>query len=85
MLSGDSAVPLAYYAGCASRQLGGPDGSITPAGLRAAARNRPVAVLVALGSHPPAFTAGWRSLALPGPAGPTDPTTLRAYLAPRNP
>ena len=85
VLSGDSAVPLAYYAGCASRQRGGPDGSITLAGLRAAARNRPVAVLVALGSHPPAFTAGWRSLALPGPAGPTDPTTLRAYLAPRNP
>lgn len=55
VISGDQAVPIAYYAGCASRQTTGHDGSITPAGLREAARRVPTAVLVAGGGPRPAY------------------------------
>ncbi|SHM21925.1 hypothetical protein [Actinacidiphila paucisporea] len=72
VLSGDSAVPAAFYAGCASRETAGADRSITADGLLAVARHRPVAVLVAPGDRPPAFARHWRSAALPG---------YRAYFA----
>ncbi|WP_078901435.1 hypothetical protein [Actinacidiphila yeochonensis] len=78
VLSGDHAVPMAYYARCASRQIGGPDAATTPAGLRADARTRPVALLVRYG-RVPAYAAGWRRLTLP------DLPALHgysAYLAP---
>jgi hypothetical protein len=79
VLSGDHAVPLAFAAGCASRQVGGPDGSITPAGLLAAARSRPVAFLVPGGGRPPRYARSWRAAALPdSPAF----RGYRAYLAP---
>jgi hypothetical protein len=80
MLSGATAVPIAYYTGCVSRQTSGPDQSITAAGVVAATRHQPVAVLVAAGSHPPAWAEHWRSAPLPSahgaPAG-------RAYLPPQ--
>jgi hypothetical protein len=63
VLSGDHAVPMAFYAGCSSRQVGGPDGSITPAGLRRTALHRPVALLVRGGR--PSYARGWRLLRLP--------------------
>ncbi|MER5279309.1 hypothetical protein ABT025_26710 [Streptomyces sp. NPDC002809] len=55
VISGEQAVPIAYYTGCASRQTAGHDGSITPAGLRDAARRVPTAVLVAGGGPRPAY------------------------------
>ncbi|WP_326663772.1 hypothetical protein [Streptomyces sp. NBC_00385] len=55
VISGDQAVPIAYYAGCASRQTAGHDGSITPAGLRESARRIPTAVLVSGGGRRPAY------------------------------
>ncbi|MFE9818381.1 hypothetical protein [Streptomyces sp. NPDC005773] len=55
VISGDQAVPIAHYAGCASRQTAGHDGSITPAGLREAARRVPTAVLVSGGGPRPAY------------------------------
>jgi hypothetical protein len=79
MLSGASAVPIAYYAGCASRQTSGPDQSITAAGVVAATRHQPVAVIVASGSHPPAFAKHWRAAPLP-PLHGVPPS--HAYLPP---
>jgi len=79
VLTGDHAVPMAFYARCASRQIGGPDGSITPAALVAAARTRPVAVLVSRGGRPPAFARSWHAVALPdSPAFPG----YRGWIAP---
>lgn len=68
LLSGDHAVQLSFYTGCASRQTGGPDASITPAGLRAAARQKPVAVVAPPGDRPAAVAPGWRQSTIPGTA-----------------
>ncbi|MYS22743.1 hypothetical protein GA0115240_14446 [Streptomyces sp. DvalAA-14] len=65
VLTGDHAVPMAFYTGCSSRQIGGSDGSITPAGLLAAARTRPLAVLVPAGGRPPRYARAWRVITLP--------------------
>lgn len=65
VLSGDYAVQLSYYARCASRQTAGPDESTTPDGVLAAARSRPVGVLVPPGAEPPAFARDWRPAPLP--------------------
>ncbi|MFR9757590.1 hypothetical protein [Streptomyces sp. TR06-5] len=66
-VSGVDAIRLAYYAGCASRQIGGHDGSITPAGLRRLARHRPVAYTTSasLGPTRPTYTQQWQSAELP--------------------
>ncbi|MFF7155426.1 hypothetical protein [Streptomyces sp. NPDC008139] len=79
VLTGDHAVPLAFYVGCASRQVGGPDASISPSGLVAAARTRPVAVLVPPSAHPPRYARRWPSRALP-----SSPSfrAYHAYLSP---
>lgn len=78
-VSGVSAVPIAFYAGCSSRQLSGPDVSIDTAGLLAQTRQRPVAYLVTGGGRPPAFARDWRSVPLPTPHG---ARAFRAYLPP---
>lgn len=80
VLSGSSAVPLAFHAGCASRQIGGPDASITAAGLTSAAGRVPVAFLVTAHGRPPDFARAWRAVPLPG-AGPY--AGYLAYVAPR--
>ncbi|MBM9435311.1 hypothetical protein JT723_05535 [Streptomyces bryophytorum] len=79
VLSGDSAVPLAFYTGCASRQTAGADRSITVPGLVAAAGHRPVAVLVAPGARAPAFARHWRSAVLAPGSG---SAAYRAYIRP---
>lgn len=66
VLSGDHAVQLSFYTGCASRQTGGPDAGITPGGLRTAARDEPVAVLTPPNAKPPAFARSWRHTTIPG-------------------
>ncbi|MYU31717.1 hypothetical protein GTW52_01015 [Streptomyces sp. SID8358] len=61
VISGEQAVPIAYYAGCASRQTTGHDARTTPAAVRAAARRVPTAVLVAGdAARPPSYARGWR-------------------------
>ncbi|MET9803200.1 hypothetical protein [Streptomyces sp. NPDC006368] len=65
VVSGEDAIRVAFRAGCASRQPGGHDGSITPRGLVALTRHRPVAVLVSGAARPPAYTRGWRVHRLP--------------------
>ncbi|MDX3056025.1 hypothetical protein PV394_12885 [Streptomyces sp. NE06-03E] len=79
VVSGDHAVPIAYYAGCVSRQTGGHDASITPEALRALARRVPTAVLTADGEVPPPAVGGARAVPLPAGlgAGPH-----RTYLLP---
>ncbi|MFJ5676359.1 hypothetical protein [Streptomyces sp. NPDC093097] len=81
-LSGDHAVQLAYYTGCASRQTAGPDAGTTPEQLRAEAAHRPVALLVPPATAPPPFARGWRPAPLPD-AGRF--RGYRAYLAPVGP
>ncbi|MGW5277625.1 hypothetical protein ACWEQP_34935 [Streptomyces sp. NPDC004044] len=78
VVTGFDAVPIGYYAGCASRQIGGHDGSITTDGLRAAARRTPVAVIVAPGHKPPAYARAWRPESLPPLRGGAD---LAVYVA----
>lgn len=79
VLSGSAAVPLAFYAGCASRDTGGPDASVTPAALVTRARSEPVAVVVAPGGTPPGYARSWASVPLPGAP---QLTGYRAYVAP---
>ncbi|MFB7269254.1 hypothetical protein [Streptomyces sp. NPDC056244] len=79
VVSGTEAVRIAFRAGCASRQTGGHDRSITPAALVATARERPVAVVVADKDEPPSYASGWRLQRLPDLPGRPG---LRAYLAP---
>lgn len=64
-ISGDHAVPIAFYAGCASRQIAGHDASTTAPELLAAARDQPLAVLVPPKVRPPAYARHWRSVPLP--------------------
>lgn len=65
VVSGSEAIRVAFRAGCASRQPGGHDGSITPQALAAAALRLPVAVLVSEGQRPPAYARQWRFHPLP--------------------
>ncbi|MFJ8863470.1 hypothetical protein ACIRD8_34270 [Streptomyces sp. NPDC102451] len=79
VVSGDQAVPIAYYAGCVSRQTGGHDASITPEALQALARRVPAAVLTAEGDVPPPAVDGARAVLLPPGRG---PGPHRTYLLP---
>lgn len=79
VVTGTEAVRIAFRAGCASRQTAGHDGSITPAGLTALARDRPVAVVVTGKSGPPAYARDWRVRRLPDLPGERD---CRVYLSP---
>ncbi|GAA3379074.1 hypothetical protein GCM10020367_61160 [Streptomyces sannanensis] len=65
LVTGYDAVPIAYYAGCSSRQPSGHDASITPDGIVAAVRRMPVAVLVTASQAPPGYARTWRPAALP--------------------
>ncbi|MEC4019349.1 hypothetical protein [Streptomyces sp. H27-D2] len=65
IVSGDYAVQIAFSSGCSSRQTAGPDASITQAGVAAAARREPVAVIVLPGERPPGYARAWRSAPLP--------------------
>ena len=79
VVSGAEAPRIAFQAGCASRQVGGHDGSITRAALGALAAERPAVYIGTGGNRPPAFARDWRPVPLPGlPARPD----LRAYLGP---
>ncbi|WP_254792812.1 hypothetical protein [Streptomyces sp. CC77] len=65
VVSGEDAVRIAYRAGCASRQPGGHDASITPAALARLGERRPVAVLLSGGRPAPEFARGWAAHPLP--------------------
>ena len=79
LLTGNQAIPIAFYARCASAQISGTDKSATPAGIVAAAATRATAVLESPGTAPPAYARHWQRHLLPG----TGQLRLVAYLAPR--
>ncbi|MFI6082871.1 hypothetical protein ACIBBB_18150 [Streptomyces sp. NPDC051217] len=79
VISGTEAIRVAFRAGCASRQTGGHDGSITPAQLVAVASERPVAFVVAGQARPPAYARGWRVERIPDLPGLSD---CRVHLSP---
>ncbi|MFD7918032.1 hypothetical protein ACFV3R_02165 [Streptomyces sp. NPDC059740] len=80
VISGEQALRIAYRAGCASRQVGGHDGSITGAGLVRLARSQPVAVVVPEARRRPRWATGWRRVTLPVVSG-LSGGRLRAYVA----
>ncbi|MEU6807864.1 hypothetical protein ABZ920_02365 [Streptomyces sp. NPDC046831] len=73
LLTGQNAIPIAFYAGCASAATGGPNANTTRAAVERAARRMPVAVLTTADGRPPAYARGWPSRRV-GP--------LRLYVAP---
>jgi hypothetical protein len=66
LLTGDHAIPIAFYARCTSVQTSGNNTNATQAGILAAVGHRPVAVLRARGERPPAYARAWPARALPG-------------------
>ncbi|MFF0479797.1 hypothetical protein [Streptomyces sp. NPDC004435] len=79
LVTGREYVPIGYFTGCSSRQPHGHDGSITEAGLAAAARTVPLAVVVPAGRTPPAYARGWPATRLPTTPG---WAPLDAYVSP---
>lgn len=76
VITGEQAPPIAFYAGCASRQPTGHDASLTPDRLGALAATRPVVLLER--GPPPAWAYGWRRVPLHLSADPR----WTAYLPP---
>jgi hypothetical protein len=67
LVSGPTTVPIAYYAGCLSIATHGSNANITVDGIRAAAQDQHVAVLVPPGGRPPGYAARWPWRPLPAP------------------
>lgn len=59
LLTGDYAIPIAYYAGCASAHTHGNNANTTRAGILRTAERIPVAALVAPGGGAPEFARAW--------------------------
>ncbi|MFF7390813.1 hypothetical protein ACFZAE_20545 [Streptomyces scabiei] len=59
LLTGDYAIPIAYYAGCSSGHTSGNNANITRDGILRTADRMPVAALVAPGGGPPEYARGW--------------------------
>ncbi|MEU3982108.1 hypothetical protein AB0F77_18725 [Streptomyces sp. NPDC026672] len=66
LLTGHDAVPVAYYAGCASGATGGHNANTTPAEIARTARRTPVAHLAVPEGRPPGYTRDWTSVPLEG-------------------
>jgi hypothetical protein len=79
LLTGNQAIPIAFYARCTSAQISGTDKSSTPAGIVKLAAMEPTAVLESPGTAPPGYARAWQRHPLPG----TRQLRLVAYLAPR--
>jgi hypothetical protein len=77
LLSGHEAIPVAYYTGCSSAAIKGPNANSTRADILGTARRIPTAVLTRPGGRPPSYARDWdthRSAGLdlhlaPTPAG----------------
>lgn len=81
LVTGTNAIPIAYYAGCASGSTSGNNSNITVRGITDTAEHRPTAVLVPAGQRPPAYARTWTGHRLPDvqQGGP-----YTAYVAPRH-
>ncbi|WP_405913662.1 hypothetical protein OG760_29620 [Streptomyces sp. NBC_00963] len=80
LVTGTNAVPIAYYAGCASGATSGNNANITVRGITDTAGQRPTAVLVPAGQQPPAYARTWTGHRL-SDVQQLGPCT--AYVAPR--
>ena len=81
LLTGEQAIPVAFYARCSSAEIGGMDASVTAPGVLTASAREPTAVLAYPGQRRPAYARQWRRYPLPG----TRRLRLVAYLPPRPP
>ncbi|MFQ6142480.1 hypothetical protein ACLMNJ_05295 [Streptomyces seoulensis] len=59
LLTGDNALPIAFYTGCDSAATGGHNANSTRAAIEETARRRPVAALVAPHGAPPGYARTW--------------------------
>nr|WSY49486.1 hypothetical protein OG999_04525 [Streptomyces sp. NBC_00886] len=59
LLTGRDAIPVGFYAGCASASTQGHNANITRTTLERTARRMPVADITPVGSHPPAYARDW--------------------------
>lgn len=59
LLTGQDAIPIAFYAGCASAAIGGHNANTSLTTLDRTARRMPVADLTPTGSRPPAYARDW--------------------------
>lgn len=76
LVSGKHALPIGYYAGCASADVGGNNRSTTAHALLHRAAREPAAALTKTRSGPPRYARTWTPHPLPG-------TGLTAYLPSR--
>ncbi|GHH80585.1 hypothetical protein [Streptomyces capitiformicae] len=76
LLTGDTAIPIAYYAGCASGNTRGNNANITREGILRTAERVPVATLVAPGGRPPRYARAWPAHRIAG---------FRVHVAPTGP
>jgi hypothetical protein len=74
LLTGDHAIPIAFYAGCASAAVRGNNANITREGILRTAERVPVATLVARDGTPPAYARSWPAHEVAG---------FRLHVAPR--
>ncbi|MEW2294268.1 hypothetical protein ABZ719_16420 [Streptomyces sp. NPDC006743] len=73
LLTGQDAIPVAFYAGCGSAATDGHNANSTRAAIEETARRIPVATLTPAGGAPPAYARGWPAHRLGG---------LLLYVAP---
>ncbi|MGW5663901.1 hypothetical protein ACWEWG_28060 [Streptomyces sp. NPDC003758] len=66
LLTGNEAVPIAFYAGCASAATSGHNANTTTAGIASTAGRIPVAYLGAPEGRPPSYTRGWEAHTVDG-------------------
>ncbi len=61
LLTGHQALPIAFYTGCASAQVSGPNANSTQADIVRSTQRIPVATLTAPGDAPPPYAYTWPS------------------------
>ncbi|WP_369362577.1 hypothetical protein AB5L52_03350 [Streptomyces sp. CG4] len=66
LLTGDDAIPVAFYTGCSSAATDGPNANSTADRIAGTARSMPVATLVPPGTRPPSYARDWPSALLDG-------------------
>ncbi|KMS65689.1 hypothetical protein ACH49_30650, partial [Streptomyces leeuwenhoekii] len=59
LLTGHEAIPLGYYTGCSSGNIGGNNANMTEGEILATARRMPVAALTGPGGTPPRYARSW--------------------------
>jgi hypothetical protein len=82
IIAGDLAIPIAFYAKCASAATSGNNTNITKTQLAAAASRESVVIVVRGDAHPPSFASSWDS---PPLHGMKTYTHYRVYISPPPP